>query len=373
VADTRILFISLNRQWGGSEVLWLKTIIELSNLNFDVSAITFYNHSKLNQLNHKNIKHFVFEKPKKSKILNYYNRLLNRKSTNVAARIRDIKPDLVVISQGGLSAYHPLFEFLQYYKIPYIVVTQLVGDIHWTTVNEGNLKKLRQVHEKSKSTYFVSQHNLKLHEEILAYHSLNSFVIGNPTGDDLDPLVYPVGSKLSIAFVGRFDVYHKGLDILAKVFSSEKWQSRSVELHLYGDGVNKEQLIFMLNNLKVSNCHVHTHQHSIKNIWEKHHLGIFPSRMEGQSLALLECMKCGRPAIVTNVGGASEIITDGNNGFIAQFPNEVELDHAMERAWEARTNLEQIGNQANLSYQHYQGDAVVSTFIKAIQHDLQKR
>jgi hypothetical protein len=34
---------------------------------------------------------------------------------------------------------------------------------------------------------------------------------------------------------------------------------------------------------------------------------------------------------------------------------------------------EQMGSQANLSYHHYQGDAVVTTFIKAIQHDLQKR
>ena len=41
-----------------------------------------------------------------------------------------------------------------------------------------------------------------------------------------------------------------------------------------------------------------------------------PSRSEGFSNALIEAMACGLPCVATKVGGNSEAITDGTNGFI---------------------------------------------------------
>ena len=55
-------------------------------------------------------------------------------------------------------------------------------------------------------------------------------------------------------------------------------------------------------------------------IWAEHHALVLPSRFEGMPLVVVEAMLCGRPCIVTDVGGNAELIRDGINGFLAKAP-----------------------------------------------------
>ena len=57
---------------------------------------------------------------------------------------------------------------------------------------------------------------------------------------------------------------------------------------------------------------------------------MLPSRFEGLPLALVEAMLCPRPAVVTNVAGNTEVIEDGETGFVAAAPTAGHLDEAME-------------------------------------------
>ena len=72
-----------------------------------------------------------------------------------------------------------------------------------------------------------------------------------------------------------------------------------------------------------------------------------PSIAEGTPLALIEAMICGRPSVVTNVGGNSAIVKDGITGFIAQAPTTALLDQALERAWMEKNNWSVMGNRAH--------------------------
>ncbi len=71
-----------------------------------------------------------------------------------------------------------------------------------------------------------------------------------------------------------------------------------------------------------------------------------PSRLEGQSLTLIEAMNFKRACIVTQVGGIEELIEDGKSGFIAAYPCSAAIEHALERAWEKRDDWEQMGIEA---------------------------
>jgi glycosyltransferase involved in cell wall biosynthesis len=41
------------------------------------------------------------------------------------------------------------------------------------------------------------------------------------------------------------------------------------------------------------------------------------NRVETFSIAALEAMSCGLPAVITNIGGATEMVFDGENGFLS--------------------------------------------------------
>jgi glycosyltransferase involved in cell wall biosynthesis len=88
------------------------------------------------------------------------------------------------------------------------------------------------------------------------------------------------------------------------------------------------------------------HTGGVQEIWKHNHAFLLPSRQEGMSLALIEAMMCGRVPVVTDVGGATEVIEDNVSGFIALASHPQLLDEALERAWACRANWEEIGKCA---------------------------
>jgi glycosyltransferase involved in cell wall biosynthesis len=67
---------------------------------------------------------------------------------------------------------------------------------------------------------------------------------------------------------------------------------------------------------------------------------------EGKPLALTEAMVCGRPAVVTDVGGNAELIRDGVTGFVAASPTVPAISDALERAWTSRARWPDMGRAA---------------------------
>jgi glycosyltransferase involved in cell wall biosynthesis len=63
----------------------------------------------------------------------------------------------------------------------------------------------------------------------------------------------------------------------------------------------------------------------------------------GILLALFEAMQSGRPVVVTDLGGNAGWIEDGQTGFSAKAPTPKSFDTALNRAWQAQNDWEQIG------------------------------
>jgi glycosyltransferase involved in cell wall biosynthesis len=233
-------------------------------------------------------------------------------------------------------------------SIPYVTISQLVSEVHWLFLDHKNQKQLNELYKYSKKNYFLSLDNLKIHQMMMAdFNSSSSEIIYNPINCSEILSEYPsVQDGFRLAFVGRIECFHKGLDTLLEVVRQDKWKKRNLKITLYGNGPHRKAIESVIEQNNLSNIMIEEFTDNVDKIWADNHGLILPSRMEGQSLSLLEALHCQRMAITTNVGGASEIIIDNKTGFISPSSSISDIDNTMERAWSKKDMWKQMGLDA---------------------------
>ncbi len=140
----------------------------------------------------------------------------------------------------------------------------------------------------------------------------------------------------------RLYLLDKGQDILLRVLAREKWKGRGLHVSFFGRGLNAESLADLAARLRVRNVSFEGQTTDVPGIWKEHHALVLSSRAEGLPLALVEAMMCGRPCVVTKVGGNAEVVEDGITGFLAA-PDEDSIDAALEEACARRGELREMG------------------------------
>jgi glycosyltransferase involved in cell wall biosynthesis len=334
--------------WGGSEELWATMVEEATKERLEVAVSICHGAlipSKYPAL-HNGVR--VFRRRP----------LLGRRVEKVVSKFappfREIfrwNPDVVCISEGGTydSIYFSdLVDLLYNAAIPYVVVCQFCRD----DAGREDIRDLgKDFFERAFRVAFVSRKNLESVERQLAHRLTNGIVLQNPVNlSDLSAVPYFSSRPLSIANVARLRAGYKGQDVLLEVLGSPIWRGREWRLRLYGAGQDKNYLEALARHYGIAE-HVEFcgHVNDIRSIWEANHLLVLPSRSEGTPLALVEAMLCGRPAVVTDVGGNAEWIEDGQTGFVAEAPTAKSFGAALERAWRAQADFQEIGIRAHKS------------------------
>jgi glycosyltransferase involved in cell wall biosynthesis len=162
-----------------------------------------------------------------------------------------------------------------------------------------------------------------------------------------EPLPWPTATDgvCRLACVARIWPLEKAQDVLLQVLALDKWRSRPMELSLFGEGPMARGIREMADWLGLRNVRFPGFTDPTE-IWRSHHALLLPSRAEGLPLAQVEAMLCGRPVIVADAGGTSEILRDGEHGFLANAPTVAAVDEALERAWQRRDDWPSIGRAA---------------------------
>ena len=251
--------------------------------------------------------------------------------------------DLVVISQGANFDGLSWMEKTRDEGHKYAAIAQSAVVYWWP--DDDTSERLKGAYEGAAGAYFVSQANVELSRRQFGSSLRNAKVVRNPFSVRYNArLPWPTNSEtLTLACVGRLDVISKAQDILLQVLALPHWLERNVRLTLIGTGPHERTLRGMVDQLKLTNVQFAGQQQNIEEVWVNHHALVLPSRFEGMPLVVVEAMLCGRPCIVTDVGGNRELVRDGVNGFIAKAPTVELLDETLNRAWEFRNQWEEMG------------------------------
>ena len=126
-----------------------------------------------------------------------------------------------------------------------------------------------------------------------------------------------------ILYVGRIDP-EKSLDILVNSFKKLIKEAPKAHLVMVGDGTAREKLEKMVKRKKLGS---QTHfigrvvGDDLSQIYRTGTVFVITSKTETQSIVLMEAMASGLPAIAVNAGAVTELVKDGENGFIFE-PND---------------------------------------------------
>lgn len=341
----RFAFVSTcPESWGGSEELWSAAAAVLAEGGHRVSAfktVVDETHPRIKRLKSLSCSVTNLSRPPiTERLVVRYHLLL------FAMHLKARRPDLTVISQGdNYDGLH--FGLLcRRLGLPYTLICQKATDHFWP--KDKSRQSMREIFESAAQAFFVSEHNLRLTENQIGVKLNNAAVVRNPFMVPSDaPLAWPAieDGTLRLACVARLYLLDKGQDILLKVLAQEKWKKRKLYVSFFGQGMNNEGLRGLATKLDLRNVSFEGQTSDVAGIWKTHQALILASRAEGLPLSLVEAMMSGRPAIVTNVGGNSEVVEDRVTGFLTT-PSVEGIDAALEEAWFRKDELQRMGQLA---------------------------
>jgi glycosyltransferase involved in cell wall biosynthesis len=340
----------LGSPWGGSEELWSKVAIQLKNDGHSVSALVPHRprlSEKVLGVARQGVEIRTYPAPSYlAGPARYSWDRLSLGSRRTYAWLKRFSPDLVVISQGEISGGLEWARICREAAIPYVIIVHCNSELLW--YEESLVGDAVASYTTARKVFCVSHGNLNLIRLQVGEPLPNAEVLWNPYNVSTEPAPdWPDDNETwRLACVARLDPAAKGQDLLLQTLARPEWRERRVEVNLFGAGSYELTLRRMAAMLRVKNVHFRGHVSDIRNIWKQNHILLLPSRYEGLPLALVEAMWCGRPAVVTDVGGNAELCIDGETGFVAPSATLSSFSEALQRAWDARAKWPLLGRAA---------------------------
>ncbi|MGB3298918.1 MAG: glycosyltransferase family 4 protein [Phormidesmis sp.] len=284
--------------------------------------------------------------------------------------------DLCLLNVGTLIevTVEPFFSYLMGLNCQFSLIVHNNPEIR--QYSSQTLVRLREVLFKATRVYFVSHRLWENCEEQLLQKVHGAEIVRNPVNlEDSGAEPWPEGDRLRLAIVGRWDTWVKGQIRAIHALSSFKWKQRNWSLSLFGAGSDTEQIQQAIKFYGVQDrIELAGFVDNIReDIWRSHHVLLMPSMLEGMPLTLVEAMLCGRPAVVSDVGGARELVNNGTNGFLADSPFFTQLEEALEKMWQSRARLSEIGARASEDAKEYVPSDAGEQFLKQVMVSLYEK
>jgi glycosyltransferase involved in cell wall biosynthesis len=230
--------------------------------------------------------------------------------------LKKIKPDIIHVQSVGIGI--PGFLAKIVLKKPFVVYGR-GSEVYLPLMFTNTISKLVL---KNADAVIALTEDMK--GEMQKIYDRDIFVI--PNGINLERFknlskgdIRGKGGK-TILFVGTLCPV-KGLTYLIEAMKITRDKNKDIRLMLVGSGEERVHLEVLIKKLKLKKCVNFIGKVPNEEVPEymfASDVFVLPSLSEGFPNVVLEAMASGLPIVATNVGGLSEIIKDGENGFVVE-------------------------------------------------------
>lgn len=239
-----------------------------------------------------------------------------------------IKESDIVIFHGVFYTYYmKIYRLVKKHRIKYVIVPH--SSLTRQALSKSRIKEylffiifLNRFIKNSSAIHFLSQQEKM--DSIFNDH--NNFVIPNGVKIPTELKVYKNNkhdNPLIVGFVGRLDIFQKGLDLLLdliKDFVSNSNYKNQFKFYIYGPDYrgNMEKMIKLINERNL-NEYVKlkgpVYDNEKYDAYRNIDVFIHTSRFEGLPMSILEALSVGLPCIVTKGTNFEESIRQYNAGW----------------------------------------------------------
>ena len=194
----------------------------------------------------------------------------------------------------------------------------------------------------------VSEHILQVRAHVEGVprakllHIPNGTVVNEQVTDD----PFKGDRTLVIGSVGRF-VPEKDFPGLISALARLRDEGLQFQCYLVGDGPERGNIMEAIRHHGLEQwCRLPGYQSNIAHWLNKFDVFVLGSIHEGQPMALLEAMACGRAIVATRVGGIPMTVTEGEEALLVEAQNPEALAAAIRRLAEAPALRRRLGAAA---------------------------
>jgi glycosyltransferase involved in cell wall biosynthesis len=194
------------------------------------------------------------------------------------------------------------------------------------------------------------------------YPNMRVVNIANGVPDDLFGLEpVDMGDRPFILFLGRIDIYMKGLDILIESFS--RINNREVILKIAGSGktVDVQRLSQLVNEFKLGDrvqILGKVTERKKRELLQTCMFLVMPSRFEGWGITGVEANAAGKPVLGTRIAGLSEAVANGKTALLVEPENHQALKQSMEQLIVNDGLRTKLGKQGRIRARQYSWESI---------------
>lgn len=192
---------------------------------------------------------------------------------------------------------------------------------------------------------FLDDFEIPIEKTAIVYNGISEKLIND--GHDNIP---KFEGKLNVLYVGRL-VDVKGVDLLIEAVARLK-EELPIDLTIVGYGEKRADLEKQVRGLSLTEyVHFEGSQRNVGLYYKSANVFVYPSICkEVFGISIVEAMAYGLPVIANDVGGISEIIDDGKNGYLTNEADPMEIARLLKNIYTIYINGDSINMINNAKY-----------------------